>query len=179
MLSDWAILSVWRCGDLYRHDRLCDVSVYKQNLVGPHSNVQMTLTGYDGPLAQLKLRPLKLFLMCVILKAIYSYTFCSHLQLPCKEAAALDTPNQLTTIPVSFCNYTSQVMVTFLCCYVQFVNLSFNFLHGCVICYYKGPEKLGEIWIKLDTLVCDDDANLLGEKINNTKKKHPTGYVRW
>jgi hypothetical protein len=53
-----------------RHDRLCDVSVDKQNLVGPHSNVQMTLTGYDDPLAQLKLRPLNLFLMCVILKMV-------------------------------------------------------------------------------------------------------------
>jgi hypothetical protein len=108
---------------------------------------------------------------------LYSYIFCSpflfRLQLICKEAAALDTPNQLTTIPVSFCNYTSQVMVTFLCCYVQFMNLSFNFLHVSVICYYKGPEKLGEIWIKLDTLVSDDGANLLDEKINNTKKEHP------
>jgi len=55
------------------------VYVYKQNLVGSHSNVQMTLTGYDGPFTQLKLRPLNLFLMCAILKAVsYSYAFCSR-----------------------------------------------------------------------------------------------------
>lgn len=183
MLSDWAIKSVWPCGDLDGHSRLCDVSVYKQNLVGPHSNVQITLNGYDGPLTQLKLRPLKLFLMCVILEAVSSYTFCSvscfaFISLA-KKRLHLGTLNQLTTIPVSFCSHTSRVLVTSLGCYVQFMNLSFNFLHGSVICYYKGPEKLGAIWIKLDTFVSDDGANLLGENINTTKKKRPTSYVNW
>jgi hypothetical protein len=79
---------------------------------------------------------------------------------------------------VSFCRYTSRVFVPFLGCYVQFMYLSFNFLYGFVICYYKGPEKSGELWIKLDTLVSDDGANLLGEDINTTNKKH-TSYVRW